>query len=911
MDIEKTNVSSVKARTTDAQKEIWAAAALGDLENLAYNESITIEIEGTLDPSLLHRALVDLCQRHESLRTIFSEDGEYFQVLDSIHFPYTVVEGLTDATELSAIKYEAASVPFDLVKGPLFKAVVCFDAERTYLTVTAHHIVCDGWSFGVIANDLSQLYTAHLTGQPASLPPATQYREYAALEETKQKSPEYQKSVQYWQEQYSTPPELMELPHDGGRPKLRSFGAGRLDHALDAAMIKKLRKFGAKEKASAYVSLLAAYKILLWKIMGQDDIVIATPAAGQTLGGHYEMVGHAVNTLALRSQMDPLSTFRNYTKSLRTTVLDGFDHQRITLRRLLEAANIPFDPSRVPLSPVIFNVDQKIDSSKTKFGPHRSVYFSNPRIAESFEIFINISETDGDFLVECQYNEDLYSKEFIQSHLESFETLIESIIRNPDLSIKDLPWAPRHQLEKLYFDWNQNNLELPHDSFITLFEEQTSLFPDKEAVSCLDESLTYQELNQKVNQLAHHLVSLGVKRGDFVGVNLSRSIDMLISTLGIMKAGACYIPMDPSYPADRIAYMLENSGCLLVVSEPAHKDNLPQSAHTQIIDLIALQDHLSSLSTANLLDKPAKHDLAYVIYTSGSTGKPKGVKVPHGAVTNLLMSIRNNPGLNPEDRLLAVTTLSFDIAVLELYTPLITGATVVIATSDMTLDGYLLMDEIDRKQINFMQATPSTWRLLVECDWQGKEQFKGISGGEPLSQKLAHDILDRIETLYNYYGPTETTVWSTGTQVVKDKPIVIGPGIHNTTIYVRDRFGLASPLYMPGELFIGGTGVTAGYLNRDDLTVERFVNIPGVPELSKIYRTGDLVRLDQQGSLTFIRRIDNQVKVRGFRIELGEVESLAPRGETCSAAVLSSQAAPPVLKAPLRGTGKGTFFIPE
>jgi amino acid adenylation domain-containing protein len=520
-----------------------------------------------------------------------------------------------------------------------------------------------------------------------------------------------------------------------------------------------------------------------------------------------------------------------------------------------------------------------IDASELGFGDLSVEVVVEPRSFENFEWFINgVIQKDKSIELQVQYNSDLFSAQSMEFYFEGFEAFLNEIIQRPDAIIAEYQTMSVPQRQLVIVDWNETAIDYPVSSTLDQeFSRQALATPGKIAVQFENESLTYREVESRSNQIARYLQSQGVASGSLVGICVERSAQMLVTLYGILKSGAGYVPLDPAYPDDRLQYMCEHSGLQLVVTESSLTDRVagfekPQVAIDSVVHDIAKLDDLPVES------KTVASDICYVIYTSGSTGKPKGVQVPHGAVVNFLYSMRQTPGFAEDDSVLAVTTLSFDIAVLELYLPTIFGGKVVILDALKAADGAELSKQLVQHDISLLQATPATWRLMIQAQWEGKSNLKVLCGGEPMPQDLVEPLLSRCGELWNMYGPTETTVWSAAYQITNaNAPILIGKPIGNTQIYILDANGNEVPVGCEGEVFIGGAGVTIGYRNRDDLTAERFVtNRYRSPFANfvndKLYKTGDLAKYRFDGNIQFLRRNDKQVKVRGYRIELGEIE---------------------------------------
>jgi amino acid adenylation domain-containing protein len=871
------------APSTEAQREIWTAVQMGDDASAAFNESISLTLEGELDTRAYHAAMQELVARHEALRTTLSADGVTLCVAARLEIPIP-------STDLSALDVRERDVrvrallkgevetPFQLEHGPLFRTQLVRLGPASHLsTFTAHHIVCDGWSMAVMLRDLSELYSAKRRNTTATLDPATPFGEYARGERVFEGSPEYEASERYWMQKLSGSLPTLELPLDGPRPPAKTYSSIREDYLIDPSLVERVKKVGAKNGASFFTTLLGAFYVLLARLSGSDDLIVGIPAAGQSVTGQPDLVGHCVNTLPLRASIDPAQPISAFLKQLRTTMLDAYEHQRCTFGSLIKKLSITRDPSRLPLVSVLFNVDQAVSGDALKFEGLRATYRSTPRSFENFEIFINAAETRGRVVLECQFNTDLFSTETIHRWLAAYEELLRGIAQDDTCPIGAIPILPDDERSKLVYLWNATFADFPRDIAVhRLFEAQARRTPDAVAVVSEGTSITFAELDARANQLARRLRGAGVRRETLVGLALTRSVDMVVAISAILKAGGAYVPLDPAFPRDRIAFMIDDSKMSVIVTEERVSAELPPGdAHLLHIDTGRAAIEAESRAPLDASDDDATPEsLAYVIYTSGSTGKPKGVMVPHRAVVNFVTSMAREPGLTEKDVLLAVTTLSFDIAVLELHLPLSVGAKIVLATRDTATDGVALASHIAKHGVTVMQATPSTWRLLLAAGWKGSDSFKVLVGGEALPRDLAGELCRRAGSVWNMYGPTETTVWSTCHRVTNPSRILVGKAIANTTVYILDERMIPVPIGIPGELHIGGDGVTRGYLHRPELTSERFVTDPfsGDPT-SRLYKTGDLARFLPDGNIEYLRRNDSQVKLRGYRIELGEIEA--------------------------------------
>ncbi len=875
--------------STESQREIWTSAKHGLDANLAFNESVSLRFKGELDIHSLQNALAKLVERHESLRATFSIDGTKFCVAKVLGIEVPVVDLTTASQKESEIQLLLSSevkTPFDLEQGPLFRAqIIKIGICDHLLILTAHHIICDGWSYAVILKDLACLYMAEQLNSPDQLTTANSFSEYAQLLEDQMKTPEYQKDKSYWLDKFQCLPSNLDLPTDRSRPPLKTYNSQREDYTLDEELVTSIKKTGAKLGCSFVQTLLAGFEVLLHRLSGQDNFVVGFLAAGQASMNQLNLVGHCVNNLPLRISIKSDLKFDSFLKYVKSNMLDAYEHQQFTYGSLVKELKMPRDASRLPLCSIIFNVDQTLDSNKLGFKDLDVQFASNPRSYENFELFVNAVDQGGSILLEVQYNSDLFDATTIRYYMSCFETLLRGIVCNPSQEISHLPLLSILEQEKLIVQWNETQASYPHDVKLHgLFEQQVIKTPDRIAVEFeWENGLSYRILDERSNQLALHLRSKGVRPGKLVGLFIDRSVEMLIATLAVLKAGGAYVPLDPDFPKERIEYMITDSKLSVIISQSWLTHTLPEH-QVSLVVLDIESKVISALSTASLDTQLPPESPAFVIYTSGSTGKPKGVLVPHQSIVNLLLSVSKKPGISSADILVAVTTLSFDIAVVELYLPIISGAKTIIASRESVLDGKKLLKLLKQSGATFLQATPATWRMLILSGWDKNSfnvsHFKAISTGEALQRDLSDQLLDRVDSLWNLYGPTETTVFSTCTQIVDPTlSIHIGKPIDNTQLYILDAWLQPVPVGVEGELYIGGTGVTLGYVNRIDLTAERFIDNPYFNPFAenlspKLYKTGDLARYLPDGNVKYLGRNDNQVKVRGYRIELEEIETV-------------------------------------
>jgi len=874
--------------TTAQQQEIWLALQYGgEPANLAFNEVVTLEADALLDAGLVSRALRILLQRHESLRATFSVDGSQMLVSAAPALPFSEASFISQHELQMAIQQDVA-VPFDLVSGPLFRTRLLHHEGASHLVLAAHHIVCDGWSFGVLLTELGTIYS-HLArpgetdaAAAAALEPAPEFGTYALALTRALASPDHVATERFWQNTLGNSPAMLDLPADRPRPSERRFEAAREDYLLPRAVYDEIKVECRKLGVTASSFLMAAFNVYLYRLTNQTDFVIGMPAAGQADADLPGLVGHCVNTLPLRVVFTADTTFADLAKAVRKAILDASNNARVSFGALVQKLGLPRDPSRIPLVPVTFNLDKLI--GPINFGPTKAAMASVPRVAETFELFLNASERPEGVLLETQFNTNLFDVGTVRRWLAGYVTLLKSALASPTTTVARLEVLTAAEKQTLIVDWNATQAPLPDARCtLALIEETCRTRPQTAAIIDNLGQLTYEELNEHANFLALKLVDGGLAPGELVGIALRRDRHMLICLLAVWKAGAAYVPLDPDYPEERLAFIASDSHLRFLLVDTSSLDLLPAFAGTRLIvtahvGRAAVGPHCSLSPQA----------LAYVLHTSGSTGKPKGVMISHEALCNLLLAMVGPTALRPGDVLLAVTTLSFDIAGVDMFLPAVVGATTAIATREQAIDGAALGAFAQSVGATFLQATPATWRMLLELNDAASvlAPLRAVSGGEALPRDLCQKLFPLCRELWNAYGPTETTIWSTLARIRDPEAVItIGRPLANTTLYIVDSFGQLVPIGAYGELWIGGLGVAQGYLNRPELTADRFIADPFSSSAgAQLYKTGDIVRYGAEGELYFARRNDNQVKVRGFRIELGDIEAALGRAPGIRAA---------------------------
>ena len=891
----------VEIPLTEAQTEIWLAAQLGDDASCAFNESITLRMRGSLDVGAFAAALDMVIARHEALRASYGVTGETMRIglARSLAFPThdVSVQG-GQAAEAALAEYVArdARTPFDLGDGPPVRGrLFRLSADEYAFVFSAHHIACDGWSMNVILGELAETYAAACRGTEPELPEPLAFSAYArraAVRDPLQAA----EVAAFWRERFTQPLRPLELPTDRARPARRSFDGATCSLHLDASRASAIKKAGARNGCTSFVTLLAAFDALIGRLAGCADVVVGIPAAGQALLDDEILVGHCVDFLPVRSSWARDARFTDLLGSVKRDVLDAYEHQNYTLGTLVRELDLPRGTNRVPLAEIQFNLERLAEGLDL---PGLEVEVSpNPKAFVNFDLFLNAIESRDGLRFDCDYNATLFDAATIERWLREYCAILDVIVAdpaarvslNPALAASDpggvplgLPGVPSASAGVPSALAGEAFVVRPDATVHALFEAQAAARPDALAASCGEAGMTYADLERRANRLARHIQARTGGAGKIVGIALERSLDMLVALLATLKAGCAYVPLDPKHPSARLRHILDDAGvAALIVDATVDAAIVPPG--TPVIDLVRDAAVIAAEPTTVSLSRHSASSLAYVIYTSGSTGAPKGVEIEHGAVVNLLEAMARRPGLTEHDVLLAVTTIAFDIAALELFLPLAVGARVVIAAPDEVADGLRLLRRLERARATALQATPATWRLLLEAGFRAGAGFKMLCGGEALRSDLGARLLEGEGELWNMYGPTETTIWSTCARIVEPGSVNAGTPIANTQAYVLDGDARLTARGESGQLHLAGAGLARGYVGKPELTAEKFA--PNPFGAGRLYATGDRARISSAGEIEILGRIDQQVKLRGFRIELGEIEAaLAQIGALAAAAV--------------------------
>jgi amino acid adenylation domain-containing protein len=895
---------------TDAQKEIWLASAMGPEVSCAYNESFTLGLRGALQVDALRAALQQIVDRHEALRTVILPEGEGQRAVGVLTLDVPVLDwsGLAEierqakATELVA---REVAEPFDLVNGPLIRIKICRLTEQHHLLVfTAHHIICDGWSSGVVLDELGRLYTAAVRNEPPSLPPAVPFSEYARRQEAFRASAEFAQSESYWLGRFSEPPVALELPTDRPRSAQTANRGATERMEIDVSLYQALKRTGARQGATLFVLLLGAFKVLLQRLSGQDETVVGICAAGQAISGADHLVGHCVNLLPVRTKATDDVAFKSFLDQLKRVVLDAHEHENYTYGQLLQKLKLPREAARPPLVGAIFNLEPKGDEGLHLDGLEIDLD-QNTKGFANFDLFLNIRENSAGLIMEMEYNQGLFDAQTIRRWFFHFRCLLEGIVARPEAPFGELPLLTAAERHQIIADWNETAEDYPRNACLhELFEAQAEANGDLVAVVSEQHALTYGELNDRANRLANYLRALDVGPDAPVAICLERSVEMIVAILGVLKAGGAYVPIDPAYPAERVAYMLRDANASILLSQASLANRLPSPDRRspaevnglRVIHLDLEWPRIARENGANPGCALSPENLAYVIYTSGSTGQPKGVMIEHRAAVNHLVWRQRAFPLSPGDTFLQKASCSFDISVWEIFAPLLAGARLVLARPDGHKDSGYLVKLMASQGVTDVHFGPAMLRVVVdEPAFPRCTQLRRVfCGGEPLPADLMRRLFEKSPaSLVSQYGPTEATIDATfhlcdPETVSSTAPI--GRPIANTQIYIVDRRLQPVPPGVTGEILIGGEGLARGYLNRPELTAERFIRNPFNRELSpRLYRTGDLGRYRADGSIEFVGRVDQQVKVRGHRIEPGEIEAVLARHASVREAVVTAR----------------------
>nr|WP_010133791.1 non-ribosomal peptide synthetase [Microbulbifer agarilyticus] len=869
---------------SSAQKRMWLAEKLWG-NSRAYKISNSVLLRGALNITALEQALATVLERHDILRTVFPEDadGPYQQVLPRTSFSLNTIDLRREpqkgrATRALAYCQKLLREADALAQGPLFHAhLIRIEDETAILALSFHHIIYDNiWSSGIFFTELGKLYGALDTGKTIALPSQSlQFADYAYWEQQRGVSPTYREQLNYWRNQLAALPSPLDIPSDRARPATPDFSGGMVTFKLPATLTAELQLLARQESATSFMLLLAAWQLLLHRYTQQNDILVGTPSGRRPHTQTENMIGLFINTLVMRTDFSVVNCFRDLLRQVRSTTIDAFSNDQVPFEDLVAELNPPRGSGEPPFFRHLF-IHRKERAGQWKLPGLRVTPLTTHAGGAKFDLTLSILEGDSTLAGTLEYRSALFDRQTAKNLALNLEQLLSSIAAMPDKPLAELPLLAAEEYRQVTQQWNQTQAELPMEATVPQqFHQQVKVHADKTAVIGADTQLSYQQLNLRAEGFAQELRARGVKPGALVAICMQRSTNLMVALLAVWKAGGAFVPLDPMFPAERLGHILDDSGTKLLVTDNASRDKLPAfTGETILLDenceFKACEQHPSQAVSSPQAQPDAP---AYVIYTSGSTGRPKGVQISQRSLVNFLCSMQKEPGFSADDTLLALTTVCFDIALLELFLPLLSGGRLVIQDWKQSRDPKAIQATLQRENIRVMQATPSTWRMLLDHGWQGDPAVRVLCGGEAMGKDLASRLLDCGLEVWNLYGPTETTIWSSVCAVESPEDAAfIGMPIANTTLYVLDSAAQPLPVGVPGELCIGGAGVAIGYYKREQLTRERFFSCEAL-DGERLYRTGDLAVRHRDGRIEYLGRMDHQVKIRGFRVEVGEIEA--------------------------------------
>jgi natural product biosynthesis luciferase-like monooxygenase protein/amino acid adenylation domain-containing protein len=893
--IDKTEEIIKRECLTEDQELLCLLAEMSQEGSLAYNNSITLKLIGKLNIPVLKKSLLSVIERHEALRTTISVENKLQLIHSLIKIPLNFID-ISDLLpnekkeQVSLLLNEESNKTFNISQELFRTSLIKLDEEEHLFIVTVHHIICDGVSVGIILQDIEAYYSAFSQGKSCQLAPVMQFSEFSAWRLSQTKSANILRQEKYWLRKLNSIDSKLELPVDRSRPSLKTYSGKRSTIKLSKEIYNKLKIFSKKHECTYFMTLLAIYNILLHRLSGQSVFTVGIAFAGRTLLGSEELVGYCSTIFPILSCIRENLDFNSYLKQLRSELLDAYDNQDYPFARLIKKSNKLRDKSRSYFFSVAFNWDRVF--IPTMHGL-KVEYYQQPISATEYDLMPNIMEINDELIMSWDYNQDLFVSETIESFSDSFMNLLETFLNNSKQDVSKAFLISQNNYNLFFEKWNNTVKAYDYNLLIpTLLDKASKKHADSIAVIYKDKKLTYKELNQTANRIAHTLNEYYQSNTQqFVAILLRTNMYTIPAMVGVMKSGNIYIPINPDFPNARIEQILKDGEINCILTTKDCVENLPVSYLEKTLVLDEKKMKLSSKKTT-LTTKLTSNDLAYVIYTAGSTGGPKGVQIRHKSVVNLLSCMQEELELNKNDVFCSVANIATDMVIPDYYLPHSVGASVVMLDKSDRLQPELLSKILNQNNVTVMQASPSLLKMLIDSGWQGKSNLQIISGAEPLPSSLARQLLGKCKVLWNWYGPTETTVWSSFKRVeqtdLEGKFVSIGKPISNTTLYILDKNLQPLPIKVAGELYIGGDGLSIGYLNRPQLNKERFIANPfdTVFKDRILYRTGDRVSYDKFGNIQYQGRADFQVKVRGNRVELNEIESVLRKHEQINEALI-------------------------
>ena len=852
------------------QERLWLLQQL-DREGTEYNLVTVWPMGAGIEAERLENAMRKVLARHEILHTAYRRNGDVLEAVlleaDAVQVDCQNLASLSESEQNTHLDQEVArqtALPFDLEQGGALRAIVYdLGARGAAILVAAHHIIVDHWSMSLLKQELqSALDDDAYSSRTAEL----QYTDYAVWARKAEQTQSMNTALDWWGDYLASPPELCAFDADMV-PSMQATGAS-VSFMWDEALSSDLGTFAQSESASVYMCLVAACAAMLNRQTGQEDILIGTAVGARNRPEFETIIGPFVNSIALRLQADPKLSFRALVAQAREAVLETSTRAEVPFEAVIERVQPARNLSRSLLFQTAVVMQNAWDGQSEAIHGGGAIH----------DLTWFIRPLEGRFVGSMEYRSDIYSPQTIQGLLMRLEAFLRGAIASPDRPIGEIPIYVGDERQHLIGVFNPPASDYDRSPVAAQFAHIANAYPSRPAVTFAGETLSYGTLNARVNQVAHRLIDMGIGKGDVVAVCVQRGHGLLESLLGVHRAGAAYLPLDPDFPQGRLEYQLSDSGAKALLAETSFLASLDLPEGLLTLDLKQEADALAACSDAEPDIEVFPEEISHLIYTSGSTGHPKGVVIRHGSVSNTFSSLRREPGIGPEDIIAATTTASFDIAGVELLLPLTVGAHIQLLSREIATDGQALAKALDSCGATIAQATPSAWRMLVEAGWQGGPHIRAITGGEPLTRDLADQLLARVGSLWNGYGPTETTIYSSGCFILPDgEGVSIGKPISNTRIYVLDAHGEIAAVGMRGEICIAGDGVAIGYHDMPAETEAKFRpdHFVSTGEGADVYyRTGDVGRWSSDGRLYHLGRRDHQVKIRGLRIELGEVESI-------------------------------------
>jgi amino acid adenylation domain-containing protein len=875
-----------------AQQRLWFLDRLHP-DSSSYNLAFGVRLSGVLDITALEKTLNEIVRRHETLRTSFTVvEDRSLQVIApalTLDLPVVNLQGISEVdreNEISRLAEEETRKPFNLSQAPLLRATLLRSSQTEYvLLLTMHHIISDAWSIAILIQEVATLYAAFSSGKLSPLPELTiQYADFAVWQRQQLQNQEWEAQLAYWQQQLENCPPVLQLPTDRPRPAVQTFRGATQSFSLSSELSQAIASLSRQAEVTLFMTLLAAFKTLLYRYTSQEDILVGSPIANRHRAETNDLIGFFVNTLVLRTDLSGNPSFWELLKRVKECTLSAYAHQDLPFEYLVEKLQPDRDLSHNPLFQVSFGL-QNVPTDKLELPGLAIDYLKLESQTANFDLSLDIYETESGIAGVIEYSTDLFDAATISRMVGHFINLLSAITANPQQPISQLPLLSPSERDWLLGEGREGERERGKEGenyfcIHQLFEKQVERTPNAIAVVFGEQHLTYQELDRQANHLAHHLQQLGVEPEVLAGICVDRSLEMVIGILGILKAGGAYVPLDPAYPSERLAFMLADSQVPVLLTQSHLVATLPKH-NAQVVCLDSKWEILTPNSEFRI---PNSQTLAYIIYTSGSTGKPKGVEVTHANVVRLLEATQSWFDFNSEDAWTLFHSYAFDFSVWEIWGALLYGGRLVIVPYWVSRSPATFYDLLCQQQVTVLNQTPSAFRQLIQLEASGTRSPNlnlrlVIFGGEALEiQSLkpwfeSHG--DEFPQLVNMYGITETTVHVTYRPLtmadLNQTGSLIGCPIPDLQVYVLDRYLQPVPIGVPGEMYVGGAGLARGYLNRPDLDAEKFISSPFRSE--RLYKTGDLARYLPNGDLEYLGRIDSQVKIRGFRIELGEIEA--------------------------------------